>query len=95
MLVKNLDMLSKLVCVTLGLRLIDLAVRLANRLKALSTNQYSSDEETEDTNGRRSSLHADMPHKRNPSFNGAAAFAEVVRATMKVNQEAIAAAKNQ
>ena len=60
---------------------IDTPVRLANRLKALTIPQYSSDENTEDTNDRQR-----RTTTRVESGNGAA-FAEVVRASMRANEE--------
>ena len=53
--------------------------------------QHSSDEEEEDK--QRSTSRSDAPPKKSP-FTGAA-FAEVVRATIKANEIAAAAAKSQ
>lgn len=56
-------------------------VRLANRLKALTMTQYSSDEE-EDSDARPSS----SGEKKSATFGGTA-FAEVVRARMKLKDD--------
>lgn len=55
--------------------------------------QYSSDEE-EGEDGPRPTSRGDAPAKKSPPFNGAA-FAEVVRATIKANEIASASAKSQ
>jgi hypothetical protein len=87
MLVKNSDMRSKRVSPikspTHNL------VRLANRLKALTMTQYSSDEDSE--NGDRQRPSPALGEKKPASTNGLA-FAEVVRASMKAKEEANAAA---
>jgi len=55
--------------------------------------QYSSDEE-EGEDGQRPTSRGNAPAKKSPAFNGAA-FAEVVRATIKANEIAAASAKPQ
>jgi len=67
------------------------AIRLTNRLKALSMTQYSSDEDSDGTTERNSSTSP----KKSTSANGGSAFAEVVRATLKAKElEREAAAVN-
>jgi hypothetical protein len=67
--------------------LINALVRLANRLKALTMTQYSSDEEEESDSARPPS----SGEKKATPFSGSAfagsAFAEVVRTKMKLKQE--------
>jgi len=79
---KSSGMLSKLVCSILFSVIIDILVRLANRLKALSVSQYSSDEECDGSTARASSTSPKKP----PTANGGSAFAEVVRATLKAKE---------
>ena len=55
--------------------------------------QHSSDEE-EGEDGQRPTSRSGAHAKKSPSFNGAA-FAEVVRATIKANEIAAASAKPQ
>jgi len=60
------------------------AVRLANRLKALTMTQYSSDEEEEEEARPASTTTGE---KRTATFGGGKAFAEVVRARMKLKDD--------
>jgi len=78
---KSSGALSKLVA-PLAILVIDIIVRLANRLKALSMTQYSSDEDSDGTTEKNSSTSP----KKSPSTNGGSAFAEVVRATLKAKE---------
>lgn len=75
---RSSDVLSKLVD-PLVIIVVDVIVRLANRLKALSMTTYSSDEDSDGTTERTSP-------KKSPSTNGGSAFAEVVRATLKAKE---------
>ena len=54
--------------------------------------QDSSEEDEEGTHSLRPVSRGDTPNQKSPTFTGAA-FAEVVRATMKANEEAAATAK--
>ena len=80
-------MLSRQVCSTLKLRIN--IVRLANRLKSLTMSQHSSDEEEESTESPRPASLGDTPAKKLSTHTGAA-FAEVVRATIKAKEGDIA-----
>ena len=78
---KSSGMQSKLVC-SIRFAVVDILVRLTNRLKALSMTQYSSDEDSDGTTERNSSTSP----KKSTSANGGSAFAEVVRATLKAKE---------
>jgi hypothetical protein len=68
-------------------------VRLANRLKALTMTQYSSDEDEDTPEGHKTERPASFHSSEKKPFTGATAFAEVVRASMKLKELENSAAK--
>jgi hypothetical protein len=86
MLDKNSAVLLKLVR-SPQFQIPNFAVRLANRLKALSITAYSSDEDEEDS----PTAHGSEQGTRKPTSSNGGAFAEVVRAALRAKEEETAA----
>ena len=68
-------------------------VRLANRLKSLTMTQYSSDEDNEGPEAKKTERPPSSHSSEKKSFASAAAFAEVVRSSMKLKEPETPAAK--
>jgi len=62
------------------------SVRLANRLKALTMTQYSSDEDNETGDTDKTERPPSSHSSEKKPFSGTTAFAEVVRASMKLKE---------